>query len=227
MHIRSELYKIKDKVTQDNLIANWMNTKAIKRRRPCPNAVKKKTRDFHVEYTLCDSTNGQKFKVCKPMFEQVTLFKGRWLNTIAKNLKAYQHIKENRGGDRVSSRSVEKKNKLGEWIKGLKGTESHYSRGKSKRIYLHSEISIGKLRRLYNKQASRSDQISMTMFQKNFCTEFNVGFKGPATDVCSLCTKVRLQIKLAKDEGTKTRSMTQLTFTKLGLGFLCSPSSTQ
>lgn len=54
-----------------------------------------------------------------------------------------------RGGDRKSHRSIEKKNKVREFISNLKATESHYGRNKSRRLYLNCTISIKKLHQIY------------------------------------------------------------------------------
>lgn len=47
---------------------------------------------------------------------------------------------EKRGGDHRSHKSIEKKNKLREFINNLPAKVSHYNRTKSKRIYLCSEL---------------------------------------------------------------------------------------
>lgn len=104
-----------------------------------------------------------------------------------------------------------KKNNLRAWIKELRGTESHYGRNKSCRIYLAAQLSIRKLHKIYNASTDNETlKVSIAMFQRIFCNEFNIGFRGPATDVCSMCVRLRAQIKSCKVASEKQELMLQL-----------------
>lgn len=94
-------------------------------------------------------------------------------------------------------------------------SESHYSRVKTKRAYLTSNLNISKLHELYNKQCEVNERVNYKFFSRIFNNKFNIGFGSPATDICSLCTRRKLEIKLAKDESVKANLTTDLKVHKL------------
>lgn len=118
---------------------------------------------------------------------------------------------ERRGGDRVSEAFAETKQSIRNFIKKLRGTESHYSRLHTKRIYLSAELSVRKLHKMYNSSCGASQQLKSTysMFYKIFVTEFNIGFQGPAADVCSYCTRLKHKIKNEKNDKEKVKAITE------------------
>lgn len=111
--------------------------------------------------------------------------------------------KEGRGGDRISHKTADKKNHIRSFIKRLKGRESHYNRKKSKRIYLSATISIAKLHKMFNEQASPESCVSYFMFRKIFIGEFNIGFSSPASDICSKCNRLKQQYNIETNEEKK------------------------
>lgn len=66
-----------------------------------------------------------------------------------KYFKTSLPAKENRGGDRMSEKYRGKKESVMNFINKFKGTESHYCRGQSKRLYLSSDLNITKMWIMY------------------------------------------------------------------------------
>ena len=199
LFIRQKLSECANKVGQDNKVAGWFSVSDVKR----------KTRDVHHEkiwakpHTLkvkyrVPTNSGLTVSVCKKFFMHLTCLKNNRINNICKLLKKGECVKERRGGDRIGHKSANKKGMVREFIGNLKGSESHYNRKKSARIYLHSELTQNKLRAIYNDSVAPENQVSRTMFQIIF-SEFNIGFKSPASDACTYCSKLSLQIKNEKD----------------------------
>jgi hypothetical protein len=197
----SYFYSKPDKTRQDNIIGNLIQIRTVKRRRPRPVAQNKRKkqggeRAFNVSYFL-PTENGCRIPVCKKFFRSITKVSGKRLGTILHRVNSGQAIEERRGGDRRSMKNTMKKESVREFIRKLRGTESHYNRKKSKRIYLSSELSIRKLHSIYNDQASEDLKVKCSMFRKIFVTEFNIGFKSPASDTCSTCCLLKEKIKNA------------------------------
>ncbi|CAG9793056.1 unnamed protein product [Diatraea saccharalis] len=63
-------------------------------------------------------------------------------------------VTEKRGGDHVSMKSAHKKEAVMKFINSIPCQEPHYCRGHTKRYYLASELSINKLWKQYNLQAT-------------------------------------------------------------------------
>lgn len=124
---------------------------------------------------------------------------------------------EKRGRDRKSHRSIEKKNKVREFISNLKATESHYGRQKSRRLYLNCTISIKKLHQIYcNHINDELYRVSFAIFRRLFVTEFNIGFKSPSSDVCTTRSLLDQRIKTFPTGSTeRVNLMTQKRIHKL------------
>lgn len=117
------------------------------------------------------------------------------LKNIARKLNASKPIEDKRGGDRKSHASLSKKGNVRAFIRNLRGTESHYNRLKSRRIYLSCDLSIKKLRDMYNDTASEDMKVNPAMFRRIFVQEFNIGFRSPASDACSTCCLLPEKLK--------------------------------
>jgi hypothetical protein len=99
--------------------------------------------------------------------------------------------------DHRSQKNEAKYTAVTKFIGKLQGRESHYTRAKSKRLYLPPELSISKLLKMYNEENSHL-KVNYAYFYKIFCNKFNIGFGDPASDTCSLCSRLRNKIKRHK-----------------------------
>lgn len=198
--LRDRLYKVTDKLRQDSIIASLVITKNVTRRRPNnPNQNKSQSsgsqHTFSASYFIT-SSSGRRIPVCKNNFIAITKIGRTRLANIVTKVYAGEPIEEKRGGDRKSHLSINKRNKVREFISNLKASESHYGRKKSKRLYLHCRLSIRKLHEVYNKNCSEDlDKVNFAMFRRIFINEFNIGFKSPSSDVCSTCSLLDQKIK--------------------------------
>lgn len=206
--LRDRLYKVPDKQRQDCIIASLVVTKNVIRRRPNdPSKNKSKSLGSQHAYSafyFITSDSGGRIPVCKNNFLAITKVGRTRLSNIVKKVYAGEAVEEKRGGDRKSHLSINKKTKVREFISNIKGSESHYSRRKSKRLYLHCALSIRKLHEIYNKNCKENDEkVHFAMFRRIFVNEFNIGFKSPASDVCSACSLLDQKIKKSPPGSTE------------------------
>lgn len=199
--LQENYFQKPEKTRQDNIIGSLIKTHRVKRRRPRPVILSKKNKPggehaFNVSYWL-PIENNIRVPVCKKFFLSVTGVGRSRLNHIIHRVHLGLAIEERRGGDRRSGQNIARKENVRRFIKNLRGSESHYNRAKSKRIYLQPGLSIRKLHTIYNKEASEELQMKCSMFRKIFVTEFNIGFKSPASDTCSTCCLLKEKIKKA------------------------------
>lgn len=206
--IRNQLLSVPNKTAQDNFIAKFVSLNPITRRRPRSNSNKNCAHEFHAKYTIIKKSK-EVVHVCKKFFMSVMLVKYTRLRHICLAIAKSEHVTETRGGDHRSQKSAVKKQLVREFIKKLRGKESHYSRKKSKRIYLDGELNINKLWKMYNNsQTDDANKVSKSMFRRVFMT-FNIGFKSPASDICSYCLRYKNLIKSTADPQKKVFYMTQ------------------
>ncbi|KAJ4431027.1 hypothetical protein ANN_19620, partial [Periplaneta americana] len=89
-------------------------------------------------------------------------------NSIAKSVMSCKPITERRWGDRKSKLYAEKKQSVINFLSKLKARESHYSRGKSKRLYLASELNINRLHKMYNAEVPHSLKMKQYLILNKF-----------------------------------------------------------
>lgn len=200
----------KGKVQQDIFLTRYIAPYEPERRKTktTPScSTQKKTRSLSVTYFLTGKKK-KKLPVCKSFFMKVFSIKKDRLISIAKTVFEGKVPKENRGGDRKSQKSSEKKAKLREFLASLPANESHYNRNKSKRIYLSSDLNISKLRKLYNESVPPELQVKPTMFWEVFVNDFNIGFRSPTSDACSTC--ILLNNRIAAETDPKKKKTHQI-----------------
>lgn len=93
--------------------------------------------------------------------------------------------------------------------------ESHYNRRKNRRVYLSSDMNMNRLHKEYNKTVAKEFQMKRWMFQKVFREEFNIGFASPASDVCTLCSRLDNTVKFTQSLSEKNNAMLEKRVHKL------------
>lgn len=73
---------------------------------------------------------------------------------------------------------------------------------------MQCDWNITKLWKLYNHEFENL-KVKYKFFRNIFVTDFNIGFKSPATDVCNTCTLLKNKLDIEKDASKKVRIMTE------------------
>lgn len=78
--------------------------------------------------------------------------------------------------------------------------ESHYSREKTSKKYLGSDLNKEKMYQLYKDKCStdgvpQNEIVKLWAYRRVFDTEFNLGFKTPSADTCDSCDSFILELK--------------------------------
>lgn len=97
--------------------------------------------------------------------------------------------------------SDEKEEEIRVHINSFPVYESHYTRERSSQRYLHSDLTLQKMHKLYTE--SRSAAVSYTKYAQIFHT-MNIKFKKPKSDRCNKCEILKLKIDSAEDENEKS-----------------------
>jgi hypothetical protein len=193
---------------QDKRFAFLMEVKLPKRGRFRGPMRKNKPHSFVVNYFLKAADN-QNIPVCTKFFRKLFGVGQRRLNTIAEGCKTGEGVVDKRGGDHKEPKYGEKRVKVYEFLSKLKACESHYSRNKSQRLYLPSNLNINKLFKMYNNSVTDNLKVKKTFFTKIFETKFNLGFGSPASDNCSFCHRTKTEIKTCENEREKQSLIAQ------------------
>ena len=85
------------------------------------------------------------------------------------------------------------------YISAFSGRQSHYSLGKSERIYLPEDFNINKIYTIFNDLYSVLHVFYET-YRKIFKNDFNISFGYPRTDTCSKCDKLKKSIEKASKQ---------------------------
>lgn len=104
---------------------------------------------------------------------------------------------DKRGKSSPPNKLTESKLKEIEWhINKFPAYESHYSRKRSSKKYLSSDLTIAKMYDLYSKEVEKP--ASIKIYSKIF-NDLNLSFKKPAKDTCHKCDLFQIQIETNSD----------------------------
>lgn len=149
--------------------------------------------------------------MCRNFFlRSLNINKGRVRGVLKRHMDTGLMAIENRGGDRKSLKNLGLKDAIVSFIKKFKGTESHYCRSKSRRIYLPSELSIATMAKMFVKEHPEFSHCKESYFRRIFNTKFNIGFSHPRSDMCSTCLEYKEKIKIENEDAVKARLKTEL-----------------
>lgn len=197
---RQKLFQSKNKIEQDKFLLLYIKSADVKRHRIDDNdSVRKRVQATCFYFP--QSNPNKKLRVCRNIFQRIIKPIGynRVTGISKRFFESHSLPRENRGGDRISSKNIQRRNAVRNYINQLRGRESHYGRNKSIRVYLPSELkSIRNLHKIFNSSCDESLKTSYAMFYNIFVNEFNIGFNSPRTDVCTTCENFKYQLKSSK-----------------------------
>lgn len=206
-------YKSKNKTSQDAYILTYCDFSTPNRTDRHPRNGPRK--NISIDYRI-RKRDGKLAKVCQKAFcGFLNIGRDRVQRVCKRHLETGGPPVERRGGDRKSVKFLAKTNSVISFIKKFKTLEVHYCRSRTKRQYLPSELSINKMYAMYCEQVTDNDlQVKQSYFRYVFNTKFNIGFKAPATDICSQCQMFKETIKFEKDPVKKQVLMNRSTIHK-------------
>lgn len=177
--VRRLFYNIKGKIQQDTYLCQLLVVSAPQRRRIRIGTKpgRGKSRNISISYYLRveNHDNINVYAVCQQFFLSVFgLTKGR-IATLAKFVQNGDIPKERRGGDRVSHKNMDKKNKVREFLNNVPDLEILYKRNRNKRIHVSSYyVTISELFKFYNESVTVDQKVSLSMFTRIFKNEYNM-----------------------------------------------------
>lgn len=206
-------YKHNTKVQQDEFILRYTSQKKPNRSRATkPNSSRK---TMTVNYFV-NVREGNKLQVCQKTFLSILgLKKDRVQLTCKKHLETGCGPEERRGGRRHPEKFEDKRKSVKDFIEKLQPVDSHYSRHRSTRKYLPSELSIRSLWNMYCASVEPNLVVKYDYFRVIFISDYNISFKCPSTDVCSECQSLKEKLKMKLPEEEKNQLMVMLRVHKL------------
>lgn len=146
--------------------------------------------------------NGSRIEVCKVFFlntlgvsetvVRTALKKGTTGGFVTPDMRG-RHIPPNKLQENVLER-------VRAHIASFPVYQSHYSREKSAKNYLGSDLNCNKLYELYKEKCIedgilRKEVVKFWAYKRVFDTDFNLGFKKPSNDTCDACDGFVLKLK--------------------------------
>ena len=187
-------YAEPNKLKQDAFIIKHCQPKKVMRHRRSANS-KYSMQKFQTKYFIYCKSAKKKVQVCQKLFLTVLQITKYRVQSIMKTyFETGQLLTEKRGGDRISNKYLPKREAIKRFINKIPCQEPHYCRGNTKRYYLSSELSINKLWKQYNIEASHDLKVKKSYFRHIFNSNYNLGFGTPRTDVCATCLRFSSEI---------------------------------
>ncbi|KAJ8287112.1 hypothetical protein GJAV_G00047790 [Gymnothorax javanicus] len=190
----SLFYKTAEKKRQDESILRHVKISQPKRPRVKADA-KKKARNLSVEYYLMRCNSEEKIPVCKATFLSVLGISNDRAARVCRYFAMHGIPRpELRGGARNVEENQAKRELVRQHISQFQCQASHYGRDDCPgRRYISSDLSVAKMYSLFQEQ--NHAQVSYGLYYSVFKKDFNLGFGPPATEVCSICQTIKVEVE--------------------------------
>ena len=102
--------------------------------------------------------------------------------------------KRARHGNRPHKFTDEVRDSIIQHVSSFRARKSHYSSGQKQYVYLHEDLNVEKMQRLY-KDAHPTNKVSLSSYKKVFYYNFNTSLGYPRCDTCSTCDEYIVKCK--------------------------------
>jgi len=180
----SDINRKRDYITRHIRSSKPQTTNTLSER--CKNSIR----------TYFFTIDNEEVRVCKTMFLNTLGVVDCWIETALKCCQGGNGMSPDKRGRHTNRPLRLRENSLElvrEHINSFPRVHSHYTRERSKREYLESEVrSVENMHRLFKDWCSDKgiEKIpSVSAYRKVFNREFNIGFFVPRKDQCELCNR--------------------------------------
>ncbi|XP_055523150.1 uncharacterized protein LOC129717309, partial [Wyeomyia smithii] len=179
--------------SQTQFLANHIEVKYTARPQKV-NSRRKYTRMYKL------SSFGRSTKLCKRMFQNTFDIGSRKIRDMAAKIIAGSGVASDDGRQNNSNRhpiSQDHLEFIRKQIMSFPAYSSHYSREKSDKLYLSSDLNICRIYELYQEQCAKENIIPV--HYRLVFKSMNLSFRKPKVDTCGKCDRLTMEIKLEMD----------------------------
>lgn len=172
----------------------------VEQKKRCLAKQESSRRQNTVKYSL--PLSGIAVPVCKVFFINTLVVSEKSVRTSLAKIQETGVIEtEKRGGRHASviERDKQLRQAIIEHINKFDRVESHYVRSHTSKEYLHEDLSISKMYRMFCEENFSHTVASISTYAKVF-NEMNLSFHRPKKDKCTLCTMFREGSELVKKD---------------------------
>ncbi|XP_072390766.1 uncharacterized protein [Diabrotica undecimpunctata] len=190
---------------QNIYLAGLITLMPVKQRRARDEATSRlhdATYSFRVRITTDDKTTD--VPVCFKAFLSLHGIGRKRLENIQKSLKATGSAPIDKRGKNPKKHALTKQqlDEVIEHIKRFKGRESHYSKNKTKKMYLPDDLNIKKMYTMY--KSDKGAPLSYETYRQIFNKHFNISFGYPRSDTCNACDHFLAELKVLHNKLNET-----------------------
>lgn len=149
------------------------------------------------QYSL-ENADGVSHKVCRDFYIKCLNLTPSRIERALKSMIKNPSAAETRGrGPPANKTSEQDRSKVINFINLFPKYESHYSRKKSSKKFLHPNLNLNKLFDEYKNSCEFKNEhpVSHYVFSEIFNNNFNLGFKRCHTDTCKTCDNLQCSLK--------------------------------
>lgn len=197
----ANLYSTTDKVKQDIFVLKFCEGQKPKRSSTNLHGIS-------IKYFV-PTVTGVNIRVCKKAFLGITHLSAERIERIVRKFIIDGEMpKERRGGDKIKDKFEPIKSSIKVFIESLECAESHYSRGRSTRLYLPCDLNFVKLYKMFCQQ-NQQHPVKLSYFRTYVNQNYNLSFGTVLTDACSTCLRAKELVKKANSEKEKLKVITE------------------
>lgn len=148
------------------------------------------------------TVNMERLRVCKVMFLNTLSISNTVVINMLKKVEPGGLVQQDRRGKQTSSNKTpdETIESVKKHISSFPQYESHYSREKSKRKYMGTELTIEKMYELYTDDCNKKNidpklRAKKWLYYDIFNKQFKLSFKPPEIDTCDTCDMFNAKLK--------------------------------
>lgn len=192
-----DFYGMKDYVRQNSYLMGLVSICNIRRRRHGNYEVPENSRRQATVYFTLPDGKGNIVQVCKKTFLEVYGITKRRIETLVKAKKSGDVVyKEKRGNKKKMRKFTENDEELViEHIQSFPREQSHYSRLKTQKEYLSSDLNMNRLYLAFKEKYPQTE-ISYRYYYCTFKKKFpSLSFHHPRSDTCGTCDLLTMEMK--------------------------------
>lgn len=201
------------------MITDGIRVVEVQRRRPRKQNAKRRKSSFHYSIKV-DDLNHTRVKVCALAYARAFGVGVKRVKTLAKFYRDQGFARKGYSREMFSQKMAESEEKIRTQVGLFPAKPSHYSRKKTKRVYLDTRLNLAKMHRMYiemcepeafakwkdsgfnlKKQKQCGLFVKLDKYRKFVRSNFRLSFATPYVDKCMTCHQCDVKIKNAIDSG--------------------------
>ncbi|GFR68193.1 vitamin B12-dependent ribonucleotide reductase [Elysia marginata] len=191
---------LKSKDEQDALLASFISAHPVERRRNRKENLEQA--EFHkssykYHFNVLRDGQSSRVDVCMKGFTSMFGVTENRIRRIRDSILVTGLLPKDMRGHhayRPHAMTDEERGLIVSYIQSFRGRVSHYSRKKTRKVYLPEDLNISKMHAMFMEKQHPNVKCSYDSYRDSFNNKFNISFGHPRKDTCTTCDKLKVKL---------------------------------